>query len=211
MSLNEKLIDYPTDFNSFIGGWYMPHYICDDILKFMDVNKNKFTQGLSLEGDDKNHKDSMDLYMPPQYKEYPFDGYRYYLQKCLEEYMKRYPEVDHNFKFDIYESYNLQKYPPGGGFKRWHFENSMGPETYQRVLVFMTYLNDVPDGGTAFKFQNLNTKAEKGLTLIWPTIWTHTHKGIISTTSEKQIVTGWYHSLCLYDDYKENNTNTGHQ
>ena len=44
-------------------------------------------------------------------------------------------------------------------------------------LVFMTYLNTVTDlGGTAFKYQNLEVQAEKGLTLIWPSDWTHTHK-----------------------------------
>ena len=56
----------------------------------------------------------------------------------------------------------------------------------------MTYLNDVKDGGTEFLYQNLKTKAEKGLTLIWPSAWTHTHKGIISPTKEKYIITGWY-------------------
>ena len=62
----------------------------------------------------------------------------------------------------------------------------------------MTYLNDVEDGGTDFLYQNIQTKAEKGLTLIWPSIFTHTHKGIISPTKEKQIVTGWYGSEELY-------------
>ena len=61
-----------------------------------------------------------------------------------------------------------------------------------RVLVFMTYLNDVPDGGTMFKYQDLIVPAKKGLTLIWPTDFTHTHRGIPSPTQEKWIATGWY-------------------
>ena len=36
----------------------------------------------------------------------------------------------------------------------------------------MTYLNDVPDGGTHFKYQELTAPAKKGLTLIWPTDFT---------------------------------------
>jgi len=199
MSPDEKLINYPIDYNTLIGGWYIPKNICDYILNFMDANKDKFSDGLSSYGIDKNHKDSKDLYIEKDYFEFPFNVYRHYLQKCLDEYIKRYPEVNFNEKFDINENYNCQKYRKGGGFKGWHFENSMGKPTHKRVLVFMTYLNDVPDGGTAFRIQKLATKAEKGLTLIWPAIWTHTHKGIISHTSEKQIVTGWYHSLPLYD------------
>ena len=61
-----------------------------------------------------------------------------------------------------------------------------------RHLVFMTYLNTVDDGGTHFYYQKLKTKAKKGLTLIWSSAWTHTHRGIISKTKEKYILTGWY-------------------
>ena len=56
----------------------------------------------------------------------------------------------------------------------------------------MTYLNDVEDGGTEFKYQNLTTPAKKGLTLIWPVYWTHTHRGQISNTKTKYITTGWF-------------------
>jgi hypothetical protein len=55
----------------------------------------------------------------------------------------------------------------------------------------MTYLNDVDDGGTEFYYQKTIIKAEKGLTLIWPADWTYTHKGQISNTKEKTIITGW--------------------
>ena len=41
-------------------------------------------------------------------------------------------------------------------------------------------------------YQKLKTPAKKGLTIIWPAEWTHTHRGIVSNTKEKIIVTGWY-------------------
>ena len=87
--------------------------------------------------------------------------------------------------------YNLQYYPPGGGFKTWHSER-INPIASKRVFVFMTYLNDVEDGGTDFYYQKLTTPAKKGLTLIWPTDFTHTHSGQISDTHEKYIITGWF-------------------
>ena len=55
----------------------------------------------------------------------------------------------------------------------------------------MTYLNTISNAGTHFKYQNLTTPAEKGLTLIWPTDFSHTHKGQISKRYEKYIITGW--------------------
>ena len=73
----------------------------------------------------------------------------------------------------------------------WHCENDFKSFNYDRCLVFMTYLNDVEDGGTSFKYQNINMPAKKGLTVLWPAYWTHTHKGVISFTKEKYIATGW--------------------
>ena len=57
----------------------------------------------------------------------------------------------------------------------------------------MTYLNTVEDGGgTHFRFQNLTQQAKKGLTLLWPTDFTHIHNGIVSPTEHKYIATGWF-------------------
>jgi hypothetical protein len=40
--------------------------------------------------------------------------------------------------------------------------------------------------------QDLAVKPKKGLTLIWPSDWSHTHRGVPSNTEEKIIATGWY-------------------
>ena len=62
-----------------------------------------------------------------------------------------------------------------------------------RHLVFMTYLNDVTDcGETEWFHQKVKIQPRKGLTVIWPPDWTHTHRGIPSPTQTKYIVTGWY-------------------
>ena len=56
----------------------------------------------------------------------------------------------------------------------------------------MTYLNDVKKGGeTEWYYQNLKIKPEKGLTVIWPSEWTHAHQGQIITKGSKYIITGW--------------------
>lgn len=97
--------------------------------------------------------------------------------------------------WQIREGVLIQKYLPTQGYKRWHYER--GPntlETLARELVFMTYLNDVPDGGTEFYFQKKIIKAEKGKTLIWPAGFTHTHRGQISKNHVKYIITGWIHN-----------------
>ena len=58
----------------------------------------------------------------------------------------------------------------------------------------MTYLNDVSDGGeTEFPYYNLKVTPEKGKTLIWPSEWTHAHRGCIVKKGPKYIITGWMH------------------
>jgi hypothetical protein len=83
---------------------------------------------------------------------------------------------------------------PGQGFKIWHCERSGPVDTCVfRHLVFMTYLNDVTDGGeTEWYHQQISIKPQKGLTVIWPVDWTFIHRGVPSSTQTKYIVTGWY-------------------
>ncbi len=55
-----------------------------------------------------------------------------------------------------------------------------------RVLAWMTYLNDVEDGGsTSFVHQDLEIQPERGKTLIWPAEWTHAHLGNIVNSGGK--------------------------
>ena len=118
--------------------------------------------------------------------------YRFYLQKCLLNYIKKYPDVNSVIsRYNITKPFNYQHYKSSQGYKKFHCERG-SVENGSRILVFMTYLNDVDDGGTIFKNFKLTTPALTGLTLIWPTDWPWTHKGQISKTKETHIVTGWY-------------------
>ena len=190
--------EYNLEINSLIGGWFIPDNLCDDIVKFFNNNKklqNKGNVGILKNENiftkeiNSDVKESTDLQIRSNYCDVPFADYRFFLQDCLNNYIKKYSDVDSNRKFDVNESYQIQHYKKGGGYKQWHYENV---DNIKRLLVFMTYLNDNEDGGTHFKYQNLITPAKKGLTVIWPAGWTHTHKSQISTTNEKYIITGWF-------------------
>ena len=104
----------------------------------------------------------------------------------------------------IKETWNIQHYKPNEGFFGWHCERS-AYQSDQRALVFMTYLNDVNDGGeTEFFHQKLKVKPVKGKTVIWPTDFTHLHRGISSPTEHKYIATGWFSFLDAIDVYRMN-------
>ena len=90
-------------------------------------------------------------------------------------------------------SFNIQKYNIGGHFAELHTERE-SVSTMHRVFAWMTYLNDVDDGGeTYFKYFDLKIKPEIGKTLIWPAEWTHAHKGEVLHSGVKYIITGWMH------------------
>ena len=190
-----------------IGAWIMPNDIIDDISEYWNNPENdKFKiKGLyKINQLDSSAKDSIDIGINPNCSDEPWVTYEKYLQDCLEDYFLQYPDADIAELFKPLEAYNIQWYPKGGGYKVWHHENFGNRRDAHRHLVFMTYCNDLPNAGTHFKYQNITTPSIKGLTLIWPSAFTHTHKGQITEEHEKMIVTGWYNFIDIYAMYNRN-------
>ena len=179
--------------NDFIGRYQCNESICDDLIEFFKQNKNSHAEGLTNNQVHKDIKDSTDLCVSADDNKEPIQNYTKHLWDSLFAYAETYSHLNNLALFGITEPLVIQHYKIGGGYKTWHCERGGGfGKTIKRVLVFMTYLNDVPDGGTMFKYQNLTETATKGKTLIWSSDWTHTHKGQISNTKEKTIITGWF-------------------
>ncbi len=196
------MIDYKEHafpYESFIGGWYMPEKLCDNLVAYYNNNKNLTHKGsfLNLKGENissNDIKESYDLCFVHDTQEMLLQEYINNLKNIFHLYDAKYEYPSSYFKkFGLIEPINIQYYPKKGGYKTWHFERVVA--NTNRFLVFMTYLNDVPDGGTNFKYQNITSPAKKGLTLFWPSDFTHIHKGQISETSEKYIITGWLNIL----------------
>jgi hypothetical protein len=144
-------------------------------------------------------KDSLDLPIDFRHVDPKIEPYFAQLHAITEQYIEKFPYSKEFCPFGLVEGPNIQYYPPGGGYKLWHTERSFPrPPQALRHLVWMTYLNDVEDGGTEFFHQGITTQARKGLTLIWPADWTYTHRGQISQNQEKWIITGWYNFLTDY-------------
>ena len=164
--------------------------ICDNLINYFQENNQYKLPGHADNKVSSNHKKSTDLYVYNESQDLRIKNYLNTISKFLLEYLNYY-NLDSIALTK--EPFNIQHYKPGEGFYSWHCErwNNHNLKT-QRAFVFMTYLNDVKDGGTEFKYQKKKFQAKKGLTLIWPTDFTHTHRGVISQTKEKYIATGWY-------------------
>lgn len=97
----------------------------------------------------------------------------------------------YNEPLEFFSAPKFQFYKPGEAFFADHFD-ALGPEQ-GRVVAFITYLNTITDGGgTHFIWQDQTVDAVAGKTVLFPAGYTHRHKGVVSPTEEKLIITGWF-------------------
>jgi len=120
--------------------------------------------------------------------------YLYLLQDCLMEYISEFGQLS-NVPISNKANIKVQRTMPLGGYHQWHYENGDGPNSHNRELVWMIYLNDMPEGEaeTEFLFQCKRIRPTQGTVVIWPAGMTHVHRGLTVYTQPKYIATGWYH------------------
>lgn len=184
-----------NDSDYFIAGWYLRDpSVCDELIRYHGDSpfKREGAMAIGAKGTvDKSMKDSIDVTLEPGDLKKRYVGM---LVEVAAQYAEKFPFANEVVPWGITEPMGIQHYAPGGGYKVWHFERSnINPSNSRRHLAFMTYLNEVDDaGGTEFYHQRLSFRPEKGLTLVWPADWTYTHRGIVSPSQHKYIVTGWF-------------------
>ena len=181
---------------NFIGSWVMETLICDQIIAYYEKNKEKQIQGSTGRGTiSLETKNRRDITITP--KELNLKGneiFNKYFENLFEfykDYNKQWPFLASIISKLEIGRFNLGKYIKGQHFQKVHTERAnLG--SLHRLLAFMTYLNDVEDGGsTYFSHYDLDIKPKKGLTIIWPAEWTHAHKGNMVNSGSKYIITGW--------------------
>lgn len=176
---------------------------CEDLINIFEENNKYQVEGLIGNGINKSVKESTDFHFDDDNLKIVQRIYGERIPDMLDAMLvEMYKYMD---KFPIFEmttvsidSFNLQKYEPGQGFHKWHYESTTDKI---RLFVWMIYLNDVPDGGTQFMMQERTVKAEQGKLLFFPADWTYTHKGEVSNTTTKYILTGW---ISLVDSHGKN-------
>lgn len=192
------------DFNDFIGVWknHMPKSLCK---KFIDYFEDTLTTSSNNINDDdiniidgkkqfndgnlgRSDKSILLNYCNPMLT----NNCNQYLQACFLDYINQYGQLKEQCKL-ISTDVKMQKTEPGGGYHVWHSENT-GFKNAQRVLVWLIYLNEMPDGEaeTEFLYQKLRVKPTAGTCVIWPASFTHLHRGLTVYTENKYILTGWY-------------------
>jgi hypothetical protein len=170
-----------------------------ELLEEADVNGSTMA-GLSGLKVDRQRKDSTDLNsaaiddeLRGKYGTW-LDDYFETLKSCYLRYVDTYKILTPPKTYEcVVSNYNIQRYTAGGqAYHAWHYE-SAHPIVCHRVLAWMTYLNNVPKGGeTEFFYYKKKLKPRAGTTLIWPSSFTHTHRGLPAPDHDKYIITGWF-------------------
>jgi hypothetical protein len=114
------------------------------------------------------------------------------LDRALKLYMDEHPALGmQQFYSNVVK---VQRTPPKGGFHVWHCERG-SHDSRARVLVWMIYLNDCPEGEgtTEFLEHGVKVQPEKGTIVLFPADWTYTHRGNPVYSHDKYIATGWYY------------------
>ena len=196
-----------VEFDDFIGVWpnFMPKPLCETIINYADKIQNT---GCTVNYDDQYLDDKETVYKSEDFyngalNRQDFSFLLNYsnrelviqinqvLKSCANHYITQYQALKKQALTSV--DIKVQRTPPGGGYHLWHHENADIAHS-QRELVWMIYLNDMPDGEaeTEFLYQRRRIKPTAGTVVVWPGGFTHTHKGNTVMTQDKYIVTGWY-------------------
>lgn len=184
-------------FNKFIQGWYIDEKVCDKILKIFKINHNMNSTH--------KHTPPRNYYFNKFEKEiYTEDVYASFLSQLklvLTNYLNSYEHAGANGIHNLCDDLRVQYFKPPEHYDTFHYERNCQIHGISKTLVFITYLNDVvEDGETEFYYHNERIKPKKGLTIVFPTEWTHTHQGR-KTNEDKYILTGWFEYSLPREDF----------
>jgi len=189
--------------SSFILEYNIPTELCDAIIHKQNTPKKLLYS--SMANTPRGYK-SMFLHDLCQDL---YNDYIIHLEKFKNSYCQHYPIFKTMPRLKMSAStasaghgiVKLQRYEINKNYNVEHCENDGSTAPYsvgqiKRVLVFMTYLNTIEEGGgTNFPYLNKRYNATKGLTLIWPAYFTHTHIGVPASKDVKYILTGWFEAV----------------
>ena len=185
--------------NHFIGAWQLDNTeLCNEIINFFnkDNENHKHISVLEkIKGNDQS--DFIRLIVSPnRVKEENLEIIKKYIENLMLSYQQFLNDWDFFQKWDrIYlGDIFIDKFLLSGHNKRYHCDRDSIDNSH-KMLSWITFLNDLDDdeGLLSFKYLNIDIKPKKGLTLIWPSDWTHTYNEGQIKKNEKYVIRGNIH------------------
>lgn len=95
------------------------------------------------------------------------------IQDIIASYTQSYPEMNLTQDPWDFDKFKLKKFRSGKFYDAWHSEHCV--KYPYRIACLLLYLSD-HDCGTEF-YNGEVVKSKKGRGVLFPTLWTHTHRG----------------------------------
>lgn len=163
----------------------MNHLLCiDDVLSkdeceiLINQSKQNLTSGF--------HKDWM-----YEYVDYTTE-FAFLVEaasKVVNSYKESFPEINLTEHPWSLNKFRLKHFPPNYGFTKWHSEHTV--DFPYRIACILFYLTD-HECGTEFYNSKETIKSKVGRAIIFPTSWTHTHRGQICPEGKSRYIISSY-------------------
>lgn len=177
--------------------------LCENIIKIYNETPDK-RDGISGVGINKEIKNSTDLHSNDLVDNKEWTIIEGIIRKELNtKLMMYYYDINKGKMIDsIFNPYPISN---DSGFQIQHYKMKEGHYNsihndfdlqggFYRTLAYIWYLNDVDEGGETMFYNGMKIKPETGKLLIFPSIWTYPHSGLMPISNDKFIITGWIYS-----------------
>tara|TARA_Y100000816_G_scaffold292020_1_gene285445 strand:+ start:197 stop:817 length:621 start_codon:yes stop_codon:yes gene_type:complete len=191
--------------------------LCDELINFFEIYKNKRRDGVVLSGMNKEIKDTTDITLNLNDENYFISRAYKTIHNIIFENVDQWNEQlkKQNQHENIYIRFIdsplflkrgllMQKYNKKTGFYTYHNDFSISSKIGNRVITFIFYLNDVEKGGETEFFGKHKISPERGKIVLFPASWTFPHRGISPISDDKYILTGWIYTDFMDEDKKLN-------
>lgn len=193
--MKKKTINTKNNSN-FIGSWLIKEDSFTEIINYFNDNHEKHEASKLDTGLlDKSKRDSIELTITPKEIEQNnltfFKNYILEIRECFMNYEKEWDYLSKSMEKSYISKFHVEKFLIGGHHIDYHFDR-INISSSHKALSWITFLNnnDANEGSLEFKHFDCSIKPEKGLTLIFPSDWTHVHRQNILKTKEKFTIKG---------------------
>lgn len=115
--------------------------------------------------------------------------------EVMPEFLRKYP-IEAQYNWIGVGGAKMQRTEPTQGYHNWHMEHSNQLDSYRSILAWGIFLNDVEEGGELeFLYQSVRVKPRQGDLILWPSGFTHQHRGNPPLKGTKYIYTGWIDTI----------------
>jgi hypothetical protein len=162
---------------------------CHKLIGFFEQSPAKIPSATGIINIVQSARRSHGVHLEPQVGGSLFQTVREALQRSFVAYVTKYEEL--RPQQAVFETFGIYRYQNETEGYDWHSDGMDAGLRYRFVSVVL-YLNTVTDGGeTEFRYQNRKIAAQEGTVVLFPSGWTHIHRGCPPRSGPKYVLVTW--------------------